>query len=116
MPESAHGAGITAPLKRRASVDFDHSEKVQELRTRLEGFMDEFVYPNERTYREQHEAAENRWTSPPIMEDLKKGARTAGVWDLFLPDSDLGGGRSQLEDPPLFVHYGPSPPHPRGFQ
>src|SRR3712207_7631544 len=114
MPESAHGAG-SQRHKRRASVDFDYSEKVQELRTRLEVFMGEFVYPNERTYREQHEAAENRWTIPPIMEDLKKGARTAGLWNLFLPDSDLGAGLTNLEYAPLCEIMGRSPIAPEVF-
>ena len=60
-------------------MDFDYSEKVQELRTGLEGFMDAFVYPNEKTYQEQLDAAGDRWTIPPIMEDLKKEAKAAGL-------------------------------------
>jgi acyl-CoA dehydrogenase len=100
---------------RRASVDFDYSEKVQKLRARLEGFMDEFVYPNERTYQEQHEATENRWKIPPIMEDLKKEAKAAGLWNLFLPDSDLGAGLTNLEYAPLCEIMGRSPIAPEVF-
>jgi acyl-CoA dehydrogenase len=96
-------------------MDFDYSEKVQRLRARLEGFMDEFVYPNEKTYHEQHEAAENRWTIPPIMEDLKKEARAAELWNLFLPDSDLGAGLTNLEYAPLCEIMGRSPIAPEVF-
>ena len=32
-------------------MNFDYSEKVQELREELMQFMDEHVYPNEKTYR-----------------------------------------------------------------
>ena len=57
-------------------MNFDYSEKVQKLRAQVESFMDEFVYPNERTYQEQLEASEDRWTVPPIVEDLKKDGLT----------------------------------------
>ena len=76
MPES--GGQVTGGRNRehlrRASVDFEYSEKVQGLLTRLEGFMDEFVYPSERTYLEQHEADENWWKIPPNMDYLKNEA------------------------------------------
>jgi acyl-CoA dehydrogenase len=96
-------------------LNFDYSEKVQKLRTRLEAFMDELVYPNEKTYREQLEAAENRWTVPPIMEDLKKEARGAGLWNLFLPDSEYGAGLTNLEYAPLCEIMGRSPIAPEIF-
>ncbi len=96
-------------------MDFDYSEKVRKLRAQLEGFMDEFVYPNERTYHEQHEAAGNRWEIPPIMEDLKREAKAAGLWNLFLPDSDLGAGLTNLEYAPLCEVMGRSPIAPEVF-
>lgn len=46
-------------------MDFDYSEKVRELRARLEEFMDRYVYPNESTYRAQLDEAESRWMIPP---------------------------------------------------
>jgi acyl-CoA dehydrogenase len=60
-------------------LNFDYSEKVRRLRARLEAFMNELVYPNEKTHQEQLEAAENRWTVPPIMEELKEEAKAAGL-------------------------------------
>jgi acyl-CoA dehydrogenase len=96
-------------------LNFDYTEKVQKLRARLESFMDELVYPNEKTYREQLEAAEDRWTVPPIMEELKKEARGAGLWNLFLPDLEYGAGLTNLEYAPLCEIMGRSPIAPGVF-
>jgi acyl-CoA dehydrogenase len=96
-------------------LNFDYSEKVQKLRAQLEAFMAELVYPNEKTYREQLEAAEDRWTVPPIMEVLKKEARGAGLWNLFLPDPEYGAGLTNLEYAPLCEIMGRSPIAPEVF-
>ncbi len=96
-------------------MNFDYSEKVQKLRAQVESFMDEFVYPNEKTFKEQLEAAENRWTVPQIMEELKKEARVAGLWNLFLPDSEYGAGLTNLEYAPLCEIMGRSPIAPEIF-
>jgi acyl-CoA dehydrogenase len=96
-------------------LNFDHSEKVLELRARLEAFMDEFVYPNEKVFEEQLEAAESRWMVPPIMEDLKGEAKAAGLWNLFLPESEYGAGLTNLEYAPLCEVMGRSPIAPEVF-
>ena len=96
-------------------MDFDYPEKVRRLMSRLEAFMDEFVYPNEKTYEEQHAAADNRWTIPPIVEELKREAKAAGLWNLFLPDSELGAGLTNLEYAPLCEIMGRSPIAPELF-
>ncbi len=96
-------------------MDFAYSEKVEGLRARLLGFMDEHVYPNERTYVEQHEAQSDRWLTPPILDELKANAREAGIWNLFLPDSEFGAGLSNLEYAPLCEIMGRSPIAPEVF-
>jgi acyl-CoA dehydrogenase len=80
---------------------FEYSETTLELQEHLEAFMDEFVYPSERTFQEQVEAGEDRWSTPPLMEELKEKARSAGLWNLFLPDSEYGAGLSNAEYAPL---------------
>ena len=90
-------------------MDFAYSARTEKLRQRLGAFMREVIYPNERVYAEQVAAADNRWESPPVMEDLKREARAAGLWNLFLPDSDLGAGLSNLEYAPLCEILGRSP-------
>jgi acyl-CoA dehydrogenase len=62
-------------------MHFDFTPKVEELRTRLQSFMDEHVYPNEKLFHEQ--VAEDRWRPVPIVEELKEKARAAGLWNLF---------------------------------
>ena len=79
-------------------MDFSHSDKVKELLARVTTFMDEHVYPNEKTYADQMIAfGANRWQVPQIVEDLKVKAREAGLWNLFLPESDRGAGLTNLE-------------------
>jgi acyl-CoA dehydrogenase len=96
-------------------LNFDYSEKIQKLRARLEVFMDEFIYPNEAIFEEQLGAAESRWTVPTIMEDLKREAREAGLWNLFLPESEYGVGLTNLEYAPLCEIMGRSPIAPEIF-
>ena len=96
-------------------MDFQYSAKVEELRARLLAFMDEVVYPNERTYYEQHEAAKDHWRTPPVMEDMKTRALGAGLWNLFLPESDCGAGLTNLEYAPLCEIMGRSPIAPEVF-
>jgi acyl-CoA dehydrogenase len=96
-------------------MNFDYSEKVQELREELMQFMDEHVYPNEKTFHEQLNAAESRWAVPSILEELKEKAKAQDLWNLFLPDSDLGAGLTNLEYAPLCEIMGRSPIAPEVF-
>jgi acyl-CoA dehydrogenase len=82
-------------------LDFAYSEKTRYALERLERFMDEHVYPNEAEYYRQHAAQADRWQCPPLLEDLKREAREAGLWNLFLPESEHGAGFSNLEYAPL---------------
>jgi len=78
------------------------SEKAQKTTERLEKFMDKHVYPNNNTYHKQIEDfGDNRWQVVPIIEDLKKEAKKEDLWNLFLPDSDLGHGLTNAEYAPM---------------
>ena len=81
-------------------MDFQYSAKAQDYLKRLGTFMDEHVYPNEETYYTQL-AQGNRWEDPPLLEPLRDKARAAGLWNLFLPDSQHGAGLTNLEYAPL---------------
>ena len=96
-------------------MDFDYTPKVNALRERLIAFMDEHIYPNEKVYHDYIESAEDRWTIPPVMETLKEKAREAGLWNLFLPESERGAGLSNLEYAPLCEIMGRSPIAPEVF-
>jgi acyl-CoA dehydrogenase len=71
------------------------TDKSRRLQNQLNAFMDEYIYPNERKFDEQIENA--RWTPTPIVEELKLKARTAGLWNLFLPEHEAGAGLTNLE-------------------
>ena len=90
------------------------SARAKELRERLAAFMDEHIYPNEKTYQEQIEAGD-RWQVPAIMEELKAKAKAAGLWNLFLPDSEHGAGLTNLEYAPLCEIMGRSAMAPEVF-
>ena len=68
-------------------MHFDLSKKVVDLQARLSDFMSEEIYPNEHIFDEQLEQGADRWALPPIMETLKEKARSANLWNLFLPKS-----------------------------
>ena len=68
---------------------------------RLNAFMDEHIYPNEKAYREHFKTTDNLWKSPPLMDELKEKAKNAGLWNLFLPESAHGAGLTNLEYAPL---------------
>lgn len=80
-------------------MDFEYSDKTKSLLERLNAFMDEHVYPNERRYHQEVEA--DRWGHPPVLEELKARAKAAGLWNLFLPDSSHGAGLTNTEYAPL---------------
>ena len=82
-------------------MDFSYSDKVEDLRGRLLEFMDSDVYPAEPLYRHQMEEAGDPHHHPAVIEDLKKEARSRGLWNLFLPDPELGAWLSVLEYAPL---------------
>lgn len=77
-------------------MDLRPSAKAQALLQRLQQFMADNIYPNERAYAEQLAAAEDRFAVMPLMDELKTKAKAAGLWNLFVPEeygqySEVGG-------------------------
>ena len=89
-------------------MNFDYSDKVKALQRRVQGFIDEHVYPNEATFVRQV-AEGDRWQPTRILEELKAKARAQNLWNLFLPESEYGGGLTNLEYAPLAEIMGRSP-------
>jgi len=92
-------------------MDFEFSDKVKSLQSRLRAFMDEHIYPNEQLFEQEIEQG-NRWQPSGVIEELKPKARAAGLWNLFLPESEHGAGLTNLEYAPLCeimgrVHWAP---------
>ena len=97
-------------------MEFEYSDKVQQMRKRLLAFMEEHIYPNEEAF--HHEVDENRrkgnaWVPTTVVESLKPKAREAGLWNLFLPRSTrVPEGLNNLEYAPLCeimgrIHFAP---------
>ncbi|WP_187972560.1 acyl-CoA dehydrogenase family protein [Aquibium microcysteis] len=80
---------------------FEFSARAREVHDRVRDFMDTHVIPNEAVYFAEQEKLSDRWDSPPIMDELKAKAKAAGLWNLFLPESHLGAGLTNLEYAPL---------------
>ncbi|WP_313738701.1 acyl-CoA dehydrogenase family protein [Pseudomonas sp.] len=95
-------------------MDFAYTPKVQALRERVTAFMDEHVYPAEAVFARQV-AEGDRWQPTAIVETLKRQAQAAGLWNLFLPESELGAGLSNLEYAPLAEIMGRSLLGPEPF-
>src|SRR5579863_9074294 len=95
-------------------MHFDFSDKVKDLQKRVTAFMDEHVYPNEARYH-LHARGPDRWQPVPAIEELKPKARAAGLWNLFLPESERGAGLTNLEYAPLCEIMGRSPIGPEVF-
>ena len=89
-------------------MNFEFSNKVIELQNKLTNFMNENVYKNEEVFEDQLNK-NGRWTIPPILEELKEKAKKEGLWNLFLPESDLGAGLKNIEYAPLCEIMGRSP-------
>ena len=94
-------------------MKFESSDKVKDLERRLQAFMNEHVYPNEQRFHEEVER--KRWTPTKVVEELKPKARAAGLWNLFLPDSEHGAGLTNLEYAPLCEIMGRSHMAPEVF-
>ncbi len=90
-------------------MEFGFSPRVEEMRSRLLDFMQDQVYPSEDVYAEQMRASNDPHHHPDVVEDLKKEARARGLWNLFLPDPELGAGLSVQEYAPLAEITGASP-------
>lgn len=90
-------------------MDFAFDARTEELRAKLLTFMDEHVYPAEKTADEQRAQLSSPWDTPAIVGELKAEARKQGLWNLFLPDAEHGAGLTNLQYAPLAEITGRSP-------
>ena len=99
-------------------MDFAYSPRTQELRERIDAFMQQHVYPAEGRWWDELEAntqAGRRWSPLPVIEELKGRAKAEGLWNLFLPESERGAGLTNQEYAPLAELMGRVPWAPEVF-
>ncbi|MEE4304079.1 MAG: acyl-CoA dehydrogenase family protein [Wenzhouxiangella sp.] len=89
-------------------MDFSPSDKSVDIARRLDRFMREEVEPVEQDYHQQLAALDDPWQVLPIIGQLKATAREEGLWNLFLPDEELGRGLSNLDYAPMAERMGRS--------
>lgn len=84
-------------------MNFEHSDKVKDLLSKVGAFMEEHVYPAEQAYHDFVHDPANLWQEWPGMEALKDKARAQGLWNLFLPHEygAFSPGLTNLEYAPL---------------
>jgi acyl-CoA dehydrogenase len=96
-------------------VHFAFTDKSRQMIDQVREFMREEVFPAEPVYEQQVAESGDPHFHPPIMEELKAKARSAGLWNLFLPDEQWGAGLSNLEYAPLCEEMGKSTIGPEAF-
>ncbi|MCC7157264.1 MAG: acyl-CoA dehydrogenase family protein [Bryobacterales bacterium] len=94
---------------------FELSPRAAALREKLLAFMDEHIYPNEPRYFAERASVTDRWQPTRIIEELKPKARAAGLWNLFLPESEYGAGLTNFDYAPLCEVMGRSVLAPEVF-
>ncbi|MGB0221151.1 MAG: acyl-CoA dehydrogenase family protein [Sinimarinibacterium flocculans] len=94
-------------------MDFSPSPRCQEYLKRVRAFVRERIEPVETALLAQRHAQSRnpdwtQWRCPPEVEALKAQARAEGLWNLFLPDAELGAGLSNVDYAPLAEEMGRS--------
>jgi len=85
------------------------SAKALEIGERVKAFLEEHIIPAEHTYHQQLDEGPDRWTVPPIMDELKAKAKKAGLWNLFLPKKHYPDSLTNLEYASICETMGRSP-------
>ncbi|HEX5761940.1 MAG TPA: acyl-CoA dehydrogenase family protein, partial [Solirubrobacterales bacterium] len=79
-------------------MDFKPSPQVETLRERILDFMDEHVYPQEREIMAALDAEVGPGVPyPAILVQVRERAKAEGLWNLFMPDEEIGVGLTNWE-------------------
>ena len=95
-------------------MNFDYSDTAKDVRDRVAAFMEAHVYTNEEKMLGEI-ATGDRWQPISLLEELKNKAKAEGLWNLFLPESELGAGLANLEYAPACEEMGRSHFGPEAF-
>ena len=80
-----------------------------DLLDRVKTFINDEVKPKEHVFHEQIKVGEDRWNQyPSVIDELKDKAKSSGLWNLFLPESEFGAGLTNYEYAHLAEQMGKS--------
>ncbi len=96
-------------------MEFRYSAKTEALRQRVADFMAEHIYPNEQALFHTAHTQADQWKPLALLQEIKQQAKAAGLWNLFLPESEHGAGLTNVEYAPLAEIMGRSPFGPEAF-
>ncbi|HQT60737.1 MAG TPA: acyl-CoA dehydrogenase family protein [Acidiphilium sp.] len=96
-------------------MEFRYSAKTEALRQRVADFMAEHIYPNEQALFHTAHTQADQWKPLELLQQIKQKAKAAGLWNLFLPESEHGAGLTNVEYAPLAEIMGRSPFGPEAF-
>jgi acyl-CoA dehydrogenase len=82
-------------------MHFEHSDNAKAWIAKVQDFMDAHIIPAVPTYQAQDKEG-GRWKVIPVVEELKKKAKAAGLWNMFMPPSS---GHPKVDD--TFAFEGP---------
>lgn len=86
-------------------MNFEHHPTTQSYMKRLQAFMQAHIEPFEAEFHDWNQANEHgdwrAWQLHPKIAELKEKAREQGLWNLFLPDAELGAGLTTTQYAPL---------------
>ena len=69
-----------------------------DLLNRVNDFVTNECLPKEEVFESQIKDGDERWNSyPSVIDDLKEKAKSLGLWNLFLPESEFGAGLTNYE-------------------
>jgi acyl-CoA dehydrogenase len=98
-----------------ATMDFELSPKVKDYQRQVAAFMDQHVYPIEKQVDEEMHVHGKEHTEPEVLKEVRRKAKAAGLWNLFMPDEEYGKGLKVAEYAPLCEIMGRSPIGSRAF-
>ena len=76
---------------------------------KVKTFIKNEVAPKEHVFHEQIQEGKDRWNSyPSVIDELKDKAKSVGLWNLFLPESEFGAGLTNYEYAHLAEEMGKS--------
>lgn len=96
-------------------MDFELSPKVKDYQRQIAAFMDQYVYPIEKQVEDEMNVPGKQHVEPQILKDVRAKAKAAGLWNLFVPDTEYGKGLKVAEYAPLCEIMGRSPIGARAF-